>query len=48
MARLPPVQFLGRISLQIYLLHDPVLKIVLLKLHYQVATFYKILLAMYL
>ena len=40
-SRLPPVQFLGRISLQIYLLHDPVLKIALFRLHlYQVNTLY--------
>jgi len=31
--RLPPVQLLGRISLQIYLLHDPLLRFAMLKLH---------------
>ena len=37
--RLPLVQFLGRISLQIYLLHDPLLRFALFNLHlYQVAT----------
>ena len=33
LSRWPPVHFLGQISLEIYLLHDPVAKIAIFTLH---------------